>query len=83
MSKYFLKNILFFVGLLFVDDLMILGRTNEEIYQKLEILQRWCDTNKMERIFGKTKILDEDKDQLWPVMAMENIRIDREMKDHK
>ena len=56
-----------FTGLLFADDLLILGRTNDEIYEKLKLVQDCCTLNKMEINFGKTKILDKEKDRLWPV----------------
>ena len=43
-------------SLLFADDLLILGRTNEEINEKIRVLQVWCKENKMEINFDKTKI---------------------------
>ena len=54
--------------LLFADDLLILGRSDEEIYEKLECARKWCEMNKMQINFSKTKILDKDKDRLWPVL---------------
>ena len=58
-------------GLLFADDPLILGEINEEIVEKMNMVQKWCQENKMEVNFGKTKILDKDKDRLWPVWDIE------------
>ena len=60
-----------FLGLLFADDLLILGRTVKEINQKIQIVQDWCEVNKMEINFDKTQILDKEKDKLWPVWSIE------------
>ena len=54
---------------MFADDLLILGPTDKEIHRKLKIVQNWCEDNKMEINFDKTKILDKDKDRLWPVWS--------------
>ena len=57
--------------MLFADDLLILGRTDTEIYKKIRIAQEWCSVNKMEINFEKTQILDKEKDKLWPIWSIE------------
>ena len=34
--------------------------------------QDWCKMNKMQINFSKTKILDKEKDRLWPVLNVED-----------
>ena len=57
-------------SLLFADDLMIVGKSVKEIREKIKLTQLWCKDNKMEVNFDKTKILDKNKDRLWPVWSL-------------
>ena len=63
-------------SLLFADDLMVLGRSDEEIRRKLDVVQNWCSRNGMEVNFSKTKILDKNNDKKWRSLSDDGSVVD-------
>ena len=48
--------------LLFADDIIILGRTTEELDQLRGILEGWCEDFRMTISAAKTNVISPDKD---------------------